>query len=101
MSKLGLHISDEVYHDLEFVFQYGIETFGILTTEKYLEKIHRKINELAEMPSKGQHHKNLPIEIKFILIESHMILYKYSTTQKIVYILRIMHKNMDIGNVDL
>lgn len=38
-----LIITDLAYADIEDIFQFGIETFGELVTEKFIDKLNDKL----------------------------------------------------------
>lgn len=49
-----LIITDLAYADIEDIFQFGIETFGELVTEKFIDKLNDKIIAIKEMPGRGR-----------------------------------------------
>jgi plasmid stabilization system protein ParE len=101
MSLYKLKISSIAYNDIEEVFQYGIETFGPFVSKKFLEKLHQKMLALQTQPGRGQLHAELPDSLRYLNIESHMIIYSYSEVKKLVHILRIVHQKVNLKTVEL
>ncbi len=92
-------ISELANADIDFIFQYSMETFGLTVTEKYLNKLHDTIEDIRKMSTRGQLHADLKPYIRYHKVDSHYILYSYS--QSTFHILRILHQNMDLRTISL
>lgn len=96
-----LIITDLAYADIEDIFQFGIETFGELVTEKFIDKLNDKIIAIKEMPGRGQLNEFLPKGLRFLKVDNHYIINEYSDSLKLIRILRIVHQHMDLSSIPL
>ena len=96
---MNVVISSEAITDLQYLFQYSIETFGIAKTEEYVKNIYKRISNLGTMPGIGHLHKLLPENLRVINVEKHIVIYKVIEEESKVIIVRIVHQKVNLSNI--
>ena len=92
--KLPVRVSGEFNFDLENVYQYGIETFGIRQAERYENEIWKLVEGLSHNWSFFSECRHLPTKSKmyrWIILESHLIIYRITASE--IQVLRIIHSH--------
>jgi len=98
--KLPVKVSKLVLIDLNSIFQYGVETFGLQQAELYENEIWKLVEGLSSNWLLFSECRNLPTKSKmyrWIVLESHLIIYRI--TIKEVQVLRILHSNRSITKI--
>jgi plasmid stabilization system protein ParE len=98
--KLPVKVSKLFLIDLNSIFQYGVETFGLQQAELYENEIWKLVEGLSSNWLLFSECRNLPTKSKmyrWIVLESHLIIYRI--TIKEVQVLRIMHSNRSITKI--
>ena len=90
-----LHYSPAAQNDLDIIYDYTLENWGIVRAEHYVRELHEACCELANGHIKGQ-------SVDFVrqgyfkkFIGSHVVFYKYPTPH-IMEVVRILHQRMDV-----
>lgn len=91
---MKLTISELAFEDLESIFQYTFETFGIKKAIDYKENLFSNIQKLSQMPTMGHKHKNLSEEMRVFNVEYHSIIYNFTETH--LQIIRIVHQRRNM-----
>lgn len=99
MKNYSSNISDEALVDIEYIFQFGIETFGLIQTQNYLKDLYLAVDKIAQMPTRGHNHSQLPSQFLVYNLDSHMLIYIINESQKSIEILRIVHKKVDLSGI--
>jgi len=93
--KLPVKVSKLFLIDLNSIFQYGVETFGLQQAELYENEIWKLVEGLSSNWLLFSECRNLPTKSKmyrWIVLESYLIIYRI--TIKEVQVLRIMHSTV-------
>jgi plasmid stabilization system protein ParE len=98
--KLPVKVSKAFILDLDEIFQYGKDTFGIRQAELYENEIWKLVEGLSgNWPLFSECH-HLPTRSKmyrWIILESHLIIYRI--TDKEIQVLRIVHSHRSISKI--
>jgi toxin ParE1/3/4 len=92
--KLPVRVSREFIIDLDNVYLFGIDTFGIRQADLYENEIWKLVKGLSLNWSFFSECRHLPTKYKkyrWIILESHLIIYRITTTE--IQVLRIVHSH--------
>ncbi len=88
--------------DIQNIFKYGVETFGLQTAESYrnhllslaykLEDFYLMYPECRHMPTKGHIYRN-------VILESHLIVYRVKPER--IEVLGVFHSKSSISRIRL
>jgi len=98
--KLPVRVSMEFNFDLENVYTYGLETFGVRQAELYENEIWKLVNGLSLNWPFFSECRHLPTKSKmyrWIILESHLIIYRITNTE--IQVLRIVHSHRSITKI--
>ena len=98
--KLPVRVSMEFNFDLENVYTYGLETFGVRQAELYENEIWKLVNGLSlNWPffSECRHLTTKSKMYRWIILESHFIIYRITNTE--IQVLRIVHSHRSITKI--
>lgn len=79
--------------DLESIYEYGIENFGLQKARGYLVGLHELFKLLADNASMGRDASELNPSLKRFFYKSHVIFYIQTATG--IYVIRTLHQSMD------
>ncbi len=88
-----IEFTHDAERDLINIFFYGIEHFGPVQAERYLESTNAKIKMAAEHPDFGADYGFVVEGVRRYESVSHAIYYR--PTQSGILILRVLHSQMD------
>lgn len=98
--KLQVVLSIEFSRDLDNIYQYGEETFGVRQAKLYEDKIWQFVNMLSSNYLLFPECRHLPTKSKmyrWIILESHLIIYRIAKTE--VQVLRLLHSKNNITKI--
>ncbi len=98
--KLPVRVSMEFNFDLDYVFNCGIETFGIRQAELYENEIWKLVDGLSYNWPFFSECRHLPTKSKmyrWIILESHLIVYRITDTE--IQVLRIVHSHRSVTKI--
>jgi toxin ParE1/3/4 len=98
--KLPVTVSEIFNHDLDDIYKYGIDTFGIRQAELYENEIWKLVESLSGAWPLFSECRHLPTKSKmyrWIILESHLIIYRI--TEKEIQVLRIVHSHRSITKI--
>lgn len=98
--KLPVRVSVEFTIDLDSIYAYGLNTFGIRQAELYENEIWKLVEGLAYNWMFFSECRHLPTKSKiyrWIILESHLIIYRITTTE--IQVLRIVHSHRSITKI--
>ena len=98
--KLPVRVSMEFNFDLDNVYTYGLETFGVRQAELYENEIWKLVNGLSLNWPFFSECRHLPTKSKiyrWIILESHLIIYRITNTE--IQVLRIVHSHRSITKI--
>ncbi len=79
--------------DLENIFEYSTEKFGISRAEHYILELNNTFTRLAVEPNIGKNYSHVKSELMGFPVVSHIVFYKYTNFH--LMIIRVLHKSMD------
>ncbi|MEM0996132.1 MAG: type II toxin-antitoxin system RelE/ParE family toxin [Bacteroidota bacterium] len=93
---LGYKLSPEADLDLEEIFLYTIQTFGLSQAEKYLGEIKAAFSSIIDAPTAAINRKMIVAEQEIYArrVGSHRIFYRPRRTG--IEIVRVLHTAQDI-----
>lgn len=89
-------ISKEAEKDLENIWLYTFQTWFIHKADEYLNLIIAKFQFIANHPNSGKEYSQIREGYFRSKIKAHYIFYKVEGRNKVVQIIRILPKRMDI-----
>jgi len=98
--RLPVITSDLFNIDLDNIYQYGIDTFGIRQAELYENEIWKLVEGLSSNWPLLSECRHIPTKSKmnrWIILESHIIIYRI--TEKEIQVLRIVHSHRSISKI--
>lgn len=93
MPVYQLVIAPAAKHDLEGIYQYGLQQWGQDQSESYLAAIKNQLWLLTEQPLIGVERSELLPHIRSFPIQSHILFYRVAARQ--VEIIRVLHGRQD------
>jgi toxin ParE1/3/4 len=90
MSYLNIYFSEEAESDWNHIFAYSIVTWGDDVAWRYMTSLNKSVNIILSNPEIGKVYKN---DIRILPSNKHRIYYKISDYT--IYIIRILHENMN------
>jgi toxin ParE1/3/4 len=85
-----INLSKRAEKDLETIFDYGIENFGLLFASSYSLSIENCIDLISQNPKMGRLMHDFRSETRRFEHQQHVIFYR-ETTQGI-YVIRVIHR---------
>ena len=82
--------------DLNDIWRYTHEQWGVRQARKYLESLHNRMQELAKDPKKGTPSEDLFPRSRKYREGRHLIFFLEETG--CILILRVLHERMDVIN---
>jgi len=86
-------LSGKSESDIANMFEYGIETFGIIQAQKYFYGIHDVLQVLAENTNLGRDASEFTPSLKRFSYKSHTIFYLNTTIG--IFVIRVLGQSMD------
>jgi len=93
---MKFEISKKAFEDIEKIWLYTLETWSYEQADRYYNQILDEIEYIAEHPLNGRNANYIRKNYRCSKVKSHLIFYKYKTSEKIVEIIRILHQSMDV-----
>lgn len=94
MAKLNYQLRKEAQFDLEDIFDYSQDNFGLNIAVKYLNDLEDTFFNLCEYPTIGKNRSEIKFDVYSFVHKEHLILYKMSETK--IEILRVLHQSRDL-----
>jgi toxin ParE1/3/4 len=98
--KLPVRVSSEFNFDLDNVYTYGIDTFGIRQAELYENEIWKLVEGLSlnwQFFSECRHLTTKSKMYRWIILDSHLIIYRITATE--IQVLRIVHSHRSVTKI--
>jgi plasmid stabilization system protein ParE len=98
--RLQVKISKEFVLDLDDIYQFGTETFGVLLSKNYEKEIWHLVEGLTHNYLLFPECRHLPTKSKmyrWIVLESHLIIYRITKVK--VHVLKILHARRSISKI--
>ena len=94
-SAMKFEISDKALEDIENIWLYTIETWSVEQADRYYNLLFDEIEYITEHPLSGRNVDHIRKNYWCTKVKSHLIFYRYKTSDKKVEIIRILHQSMD------
>ncbi len=91
---LSYELSEEADKDLEDIFNYTIEKYGIHQAKIYLNKIDSALSKLGNNPGIGRERPEVRHGLRSLLVENYTIFYRVLADR--LRIVRVLHSRRDI-----
>jgi len=98
--KLPVKVSLEFNYDLDQIYNFGAETFGIRQASLYENEIWKLVDGLSYNWPYFSECKHLTTKSKmyrWIILESHLIVYRITDSE--IQVLRIIHSHRSITKI--
>ena len=98
--KLPVRVSSEFIFDLDNIYTYSIDAFGIRQAKLYEKEIWKLVDGLTLNWSFFAECRHLPTKSKmyrWIILESHLIIYRITATE--IQVLCIVHSHRSITKI--
>jgi toxin ParE1/3/4 len=98
--ELQVKLSQESNLDLDEIYQYGIETFGLNQAQRYENEIWQLVEGLSHNYLLFPECRHLPTKSKiyrWIILDAHLIIYRI--TENEIQVLRILHSKQSISKI--
>jgi toxin ParE1/3/4 len=92
---LRIQLSRYAQYDLEEIWLYTYTNWSIDQAHRYIDQINKKFSALSMNPSQGKKIELHDLNFYYILVNAHLIFYQFNMYE--IYIIRILHKKMDIA----
>jgi len=93
MSNRSIQLRPRALQDLEGIYKYSLEQWGIARAEAYLSEINRAFEALANHHKLGRDYSRVSANLHAYNIAAHVIFYTPSPTG--ILVIRVLHKSMD------
>jgi toxin ParE1/3/4 len=93
MANKKFYIRETANKDLNNIFIYSVETFGVDRAEEYIGDLVTAFQSLADNYRQGKDYSHIHTNLYAWNVVSHVIYYK--PTDDGVSIYRVLHKSMD------
>jgi toxin ParE1/3/4 len=90
---MRLEISARAIEDIEAIFTYGVEQFGLATARTYYKQLFDLFDLIKLTPEMARQRPDLKFKSRAIKFRSHIVFYR--TDARRVRILRILHGRQD------
>jgi toxin ParE1/3/4 len=97
--NLDIKLSKQARKDFVQIIQYTLENWGNLQMLSYRDIMLEGFDILSKFPNTGRKNVNFSDDYMLFPAGNHVIIYKIEKHQ--LYIARILHKRMNIHDVDL
>lgn len=89
-------LSEAAARDIESILERSITDFGPTQTENYFQSLRNCLQLLDANPEMGGRVDEIRSDYRRFAHQSHVIFYR--RTEQGIFIIRILHKHMDIKN---
>lgn len=86
-------LSVRALKDVEQLFLYSIEKFGVQQAENYVQTLEQTFQLLADFPTIGRNAGHIRPELRAHAHQSHTIYYRIKTNH--IFIVRVLSNKMD------
>lgn len=94
--EISYLLSQEADKDLEDIFDYTVDKFGVDQAITYVSAFEDAFNNICFNPKLGRERDDIRPHLRSIAKESHVIFYRVTNSH--VHIIRILHASRDITN---
>jgi toxin ParE1/3/4 len=90
---MRLEFSEPAEHDLENIYIYGAETFGMAQADVYMSGLRRLFDTLRDNPMVGRERDEVRPPIRLFPYEAHHVFYDVFADR--VMVQRVLHRTVD------
>ncbi|TXS90836.1 type II toxin-antitoxin system RelE/ParE family toxin [Parahaliea maris] len=88
-----LYLSRQALNDLQEIYAYGVDNWGLGRSDEYLAKLEQQTLDLLENPFIGKVRQDIGQELRSLKCGRHLIVYR--VCGRVVEIARILHERQD------
>lgn len=92
--RLPYELSQEADKDLEDIFDYTVDAFGLDQAVTYVSSFEAVFDRLSLNPQLGRERGEIRAGLRSIVKESHVVFYRI--TKNAIRIVRILHASRDV-----
>ncbi|WP_350303918.1 type II toxin-antitoxin system RelE/ParE family toxin [Photorhabdus viridis] len=93
MSSKTFFLKPKAEQDLEAIFEYSYQKFGLEKAYQYIKDIDRAFHTLAEEPRLARSYSHVRPGLKAFPVASHIIFFRLMANG--ITIVRVLHQSMD------
>ncbi|WP_118986962.1 type II toxin-antitoxin system RelE/ParE family toxin [Photorhabdus sp. CRCIA-P01] len=93
MSSKTFFLKPKAEQDLEAIFEYSYQEFGLERAYQYIKNIDRAFHTLAEAPGLARNYSHVRPGVKSFPVASHIIFFRLMANG--ITIVRVLHQSMD------
>jgi toxin ParE1/3/4 len=90
-----LEFTPRARRDIEEIWEYSVDQFGVDKAETYLRDIQRAVMTVTEDPGRGLGCDEIRPGYRKFSVGSHILFFKASATRLVI--VRILHRRMDFN----
>ena len=80
--------------DIDEIFVYGIENYGLIRATDYMTGLSGAIEMLCDHPMLGRRADELAMDLRRLEYQTHIVFYQLN--RECIHIVRILHDRMDV-----
>jgi toxin ParE1/3/4 len=92
---MQLIVNKEADFDLENIWDYSFDNFGLIQADRYLQLIFDEFKYLQKYPQSGKSQEHIREGYRSAIVKSYLIFYIIKNENEI-QIIRILHESMQI-----
>ncbi|MCC8458688.1 type II toxin-antitoxin system RelE/ParE family toxin [Photorhabdus aegyptia] len=93
MSSKTFFLKPKAEQDLEAIFEYSYQEFGLEKAYQYIKNIDKAFHTLAEAPGLARNYNHVRLGLKAFPVASHIIFFRLMANG--ITIVRVLHQSMD------
>ena len=94
-TSFGYELSQEADNDLDEIYDYTADNFGVEQAVTYLSSFEEIFNDLCKHPELGRERNEIRSGLRSLAHQSHTIFYRVLTNK--IRMVRILHGSRDIA----
>jgi len=92
---LELFLSPEAENDLEIIYKYTYENWGLKQADYYQDQLYNSMSQVCKNPNIGRVYEHSDYAYKIITTNKHLVFYRITNDKKCI-VVRILHERMDL-----
>ena len=93
MSSKSIQLRPRALLDLESIYKYSLQQWGVTRAETYLTEINKAFESRANHDKLGRDYSRVSADLYAYNIAAHVIF--YTPTHTGILVIRVLHKSMD------
>ena len=97
MSQHRCYLSPAAHTDLDLIWDYTCDRWGIEQAEEYLRELQRALERAAANPRIGRACDEIRPGYRKLIAGSHILFYRV-TDENVIGVVRVLHQRMDVDH---